>query len=486
MPQLDSGEELKLDDFLRMSDVATEARRIQNEVDKQFNIDDLRSELKKKLRNAAKVSGEYLNDHQIETAIQTYFDDLYSFKVPRRNFSTKIAEIYVERTRLAKRFGIPPLVAASVGGLIWLIAIGTHNAGLRAEEKAVETAVETAYQKRQEIFAQNLTVSSSPLVNKLPKTEREKLQYKSDNSQRTLDSLNTFFLEYCSEGTAEDDVTRENYPEVKKNLINIEESLANVDKEIQESKSVLKTQEDLILTRRNLETLIGEVRSFNPREAFSKKAENIYSVGLGAIERRESNEAQQKENELSRVKNDIIQFAALNSQTETLYAAITAIAKEEEAQQKGKILYDEARELATAADVPSLSRTVSQLQNLSDILNTEYTIRVINRNGVKSGIDRYYTDSRGKRESGYYLIVEAVDSQGRELQMNIRNEEDGQIKKVTMWGERVPKEVYESIKEDKLDNGIINNNLVGRKKQGYLEEEMTMRGVTKQGQITQW
>ncbi|MEK6800496.1 MAG: DUF6384 family protein, partial [Nanoarchaeota archaeon] len=170
----------------------------------------------------------------------------------------------------------------------------------------------------------------------------------------------------------------------------------------------------------------------------------------------------------------------------TLYGSIRAIVKEEEASQRGESLYQEAKQLAASADVSRLSETVSQLQILDNILNQEYTLRIVNRSGVRSGIDRYYTDQGGKRVSGYYLIVEAIDSKGNALQMDIRNEESGQTERATMWGERIPNEVYERVKEDKLDNGIINDDVVGRKKKGYLKEEMTMRDLIKQGQITRW
>lgn len=482
----DSANGFKLDEFLRMVDVATEIRKKQEEVHRQFSIEEVKEELRQKLKSTAAVSGEKLDDFQIEGAIQSYFEGLYSFKSQKKDFGMQISEIYVERKRLAKKFGIPPLIAASAAGLIWLTATGIHNRNLRSQERAVENAVEIAYQQRQDLLMLNQEILSSPLVDKLPTAEKEKLQSQLSNSGQRLESINPFFVKYCSEGTAEDNVTRENYLEVKGNLENIEESIANSKTEVDEGKSILRIQEDLILTHRNLETLIEEVRDLNQRETFVKKAENIYLVGIGAIERRELKEARQKEQELGEVKNDVINFSGLTSQTESLYASIIAIAKEEEAKEKAKKFYGEAKELTVAADVPELSRAVSQLQDLNSILNAEYTLSIVNRSGAKSGIDRYYTDSRGKRVSGYYLIVEAVDFDGRAMHMNIRNEENGQTERVAIWGERVSQDVYERVKEDKLDNGIINNNVIAKKRRGYLNEDMIMKGVTKQGQITEW
>lgn len=479
-------QDLKLDEFLRMVDVATTVRQKQEEVNQQLNIHEVRAELKKKLQDTAKISGEQLTDFQIDSAIDSYLDGLYSFKEPQRDFGTRVAELYVERVRLAKKFGIPPIIGVSAAGLIWLMVEGVRSAHLKSQERSVETAVETAYQERQKLLTDTQEMLASPFVAKLPTTEKAKLQSQSSNSQERLNSIGSFFKKYCSDGTAEDDITRENYQEARKSLTTTEDSISKVKTEIQEGRLIIQTQEGLILTHRNLETLIGEIRGLKPLETFSQRAERAYSIGLGEIERRNLNEARQKEKELGEVRNDINQFSNFSSQIETLYGSIRAVAKEEEASQRGETLYREAKQFAVSADVQRLSQTVSQLQNLNTILNQEYTLRIVNRSGVRSGIDRYYTDQSGKRVSGYYLIVEGIDSKGNALQMDIRNEEDGQTERATMWGERISQEVYERVKEDKLDNGIINDDIVGKKSRGYIREEMTMKGITKQGQITEW
>jgi hypothetical protein len=136
--------ELNLDEFLRMVDVATTVRNKQEEVSQQLDIREVREDLKKRLLKTAEVTGEQLTDFQIETAVSNYFQGLYSFQEPERDFGTKFAEIYVERKRLARKFGLPPLVAGIAAGAIWLTASGIHSASLRSQEREVEKAVETA------------------------------------------------------------------------------------------------------------------------------------------------------------------------------------------------------------------------------------------------------------------------------------------------------------------------------------------------------
>src|SRR3989344_5367244 len=122
---------LKLDEFLMMVDVATTIRQKQEEVKQQLNIHEVRDELKMKLQDTAQVTGEQLTDFQIGSAINSYFDGLYSFREPQRDFGTKVAELYVDRVRLTKKFGIPPLIGVAAAGLIWVGAEGIHSAHLK-------------------------------------------------------------------------------------------------------------------------------------------------------------------------------------------------------------------------------------------------------------------------------------------------------------------------------------------------------------------
>ncbi|MBS3147028.1 hypothetical protein J4471_05020 [Candidatus Woesearchaeota archaeon] len=477
---------LKLDEFLRMVDVATTIRQKQEEINKQLNIHEVKAELKKKLQDTAQISGEQLTDYQIETAINNYLEGLYSFKEPTRDFGFKLAEIYAGRVKLLKKFGIPPLVGLAASGLIWLTAEQINSLKIKTQEKNIENVVEIAYQEKQYLLRETEETLSSPFVDQLPSVEKSKLQSQLFNSRVKLNSTDSFFQQYRSDGTTEDDITKDNYKEAGIQLASIQDSINSTKEEIHDSRLIIQTQEGLTLTKRNLENLIEEIRDLKPLEIFSRKAENTYSTGIGEIDRRNLNEAKQKEQELVNINKDISQYFELSDQTEVLYRNIISIAKEKEALEKGESIYKEAKQFVLSADVRRLSQTTIQLQDLNSLLNLEYTLRIVNKSGIKSGIDRYYTDSSGKRVSGYYLIVEGIDADGNPIPINIQSEESDQIEKVSMWGERVPQEVYEKVKADKIDNGIINNNIIGIKKKGYQKENITMQGVTKEGQITKW
>ena len=125
---------------------------------------------------------------------------------------------------------------------------------------------------------------------------------------------------------------------------------------------------------------------------------------------------------------------------------------------------------------------MTELQSLRTSLQQEYTIRIVNRQGVKSGVWRIPDINSSAKN--YYLIVEAIDPSGNTLSTNILNEETGKNSTVDIWGLRVDKNVFDRVARDKRDNGIIENDRMGYKERGYLIPKYEMK--TSGGAITTW
>ena len=174
-------------------------------------------------------------------------------------------------------------------------------------------------------------------------------------------------------------------------------------------------------------------------------------------------------------------------QLDTSYKSIRAVAKEDAAIAQADSVYDEVVSYIDGIAPNRVLEDAAKLSNLEAVLQQDYKVTIVSKEGVKSGIDRYF----GGSISGYYVIVEARDAQGNVLKMSIRNEENGETETVKLWGERVPQSVYERVKADKMDDGIVNDNQFGVKDKGYLDMSVVMRGdnnapLQREGQITEW
>lgn len=91
---------------------------------------------------------------------------------------------------------------------------------------------------------------------------------------------------------------------------------------------------------------------------------------------------------------------------------------------------------------------------------TPLVFQVVDRVGVKSGVERNYRASGGK---SWYLIAEAVDPAGQAVPVEVVSAETGERKQAALFGVRVSKEVYDSVRADKAADGRIDAKALGEK-----------------------
>jgi hypothetical protein len=161
---------------------------------------------------------------------------------------------------------------------------------------------------------------------------------------------------------------------------------------------------------------------------------------------------------------------------------ILSEAREDKAKRKAEALYKDAMAAVSRNDAAAVAKGYAGLRQLYARLTQQYTLRIVSRQGVRSGVWRVPQNNPNARN--YYLIVEAVTPEGKRLSLPITSEEDGKARTVDKWGLRVKAAVFEQVKRDKMDDGIINRNLVGVKKRGYLTPQYSI--PTTGGAITQW
>jgi len=150
---------------------------------------------------------------------------------------------------------------------------------------------------------------------------------------------------------------------------------------------------------------------------------------------------------------------------------------------------EEAQRLASAGQIAAAdgnadaARTaVSDLRDLATRLNAVFKVRIVSRPDTTTGVERI--PDVNPESANYYLVVEAIGPDGNSLTRSITSEENSQTRDVTIWGQRVSKALYEQIRDDKMDDGIVQSTLLGEKRRGTLDIDWT-DGVLS-GAITQW
>jgi hypothetical protein len=174
--------------------------------------------------------------------------------------------------------------------------------------------------------------------------------------------------------------------------------------------------------------------------------------------------------------------AALPEELAAAHAQAVEVAGTDAARQAAERLLNAGNAALRDEDGGAAREALQSLRDLRTLLEQEYSLRIVNRPGEKTGVWRVPDINTGARN--YYIIVEAVDPTGRTLSVPVTSEETGKSERVDKWGVRVDEQTFEAVARDKQDNGIIERDRLGFKGRGRLAPEYEMNATG--GAITRW
>jgi hypothetical protein len=172
----------------------------------------------------------------------------------------------------------------------------------------------------------------------------------------------------------------------------------------------------------------------------------------------------------------------LPRQLQTELDRVLAVSKVEQAKQQARALAADGQAALKAGDAAVARQKLGQLTALREKLEQSYVLRIVSKPGQQSGVWRVPRLNPAGRN--YYVIVEAVDSQGRPVTLDVTSEEDNKTARVSTFGIRVDQRTFDQIRADKQDDGIIQNNRFGEKQAGWLDPQYNF--PTSGGTILQW
>jgi len=125
---------------------------------------------------------------------------------------------------------------------------------------------------------------------------------------------------------------------------------------------------------------------------------------------------------------------------------------------------------------------LATLQTMNDQLAQEYDIRIVSRPDEDSG---FWRQSESQPNAmNYYLVVEAVAPGGRVLSVPISSVETQKSERVNIWAQRVAKPTFDRVGAEKASNGMVVNDILGRKAAGELTPRFDE--PVPGGAITKW
>jgi hypothetical protein len=172
----------------------------------------------------------------------------------------------------------------------------------------------------------------------------------------------------------------------------------------------------------------------------------------------------------------------LPAEMDALYQSIFDETKVQQAVGEAEEMRVRGKAAAAEGNRTGAEQAIASLTALRDKIRQEYQLRIVNREGQKTGFWTF--PEINTAATNYYVVVEAVGDDGKPLTLPVTNEENGETESVAIWGVRVPESTYRLVENDKKDDGILQRNILGLKEYGFLDVDYVMPVLG--GAVTRW
>jgi hypothetical protein len=424
MSEAQKAKKIELNEVMLAMDVVDTLRHQQSLVERELGADDHDQALIAKVRKIYADQGLAVSDEVVAAGVKALREERFTYNPPKKSFQLTLAHLYVHRGRWAKRGAV-------------LLAV------LLVVYLAYQFAV-VAPQKR--------------------------------SRQKVAQAINLRIAQQQDQISV-----------AKARLARLNQSLTKVKKAGSYKASVAttglvdRTARDISAAREKVQAL--EKLEITTRVDGDRLAESGDSI-TGRLEQRQEliSDLTTHLDSAQKAVAALDELKILPEKLADQRDRILSEARQKEAERQAQQLFDDAMAALERGDVAIAQNGYNLLQQLYDRLVQEYQVRIVSREGERSGVWRVPQNNPNARN--YYVIVEAVTADGKRLELPVTSEEDGKTRTVKQWGLRVKESVFEQIKRDKMDDGIIKNNVFGSKKRGYLQPNYFI--PTSGGAITQW
>ncbi|HKH34697.1 MAG TPA: DUF6384 family protein [Beijerinckiaceae bacterium] len=147
-------------------------------------------------------------------------------------------------------------------------------------------------------------------------------------------------------------------------------------------------------------------------------------------------------------------------------------ARVNEARERADRILADGRAALSRNDAAGARQAIGELEALRNALHQEYVLRIVSRPREPTAVWR--VPARNPNARNCYLIVEAVAPDGHLVKVPVTSEEDGRTDTVSRWGVRVSEAVFEEVRRDKNDDGIVQRSILGEKRRGQLAPDYRM------------
>jgi len=481
-PDAGTGTVAPLDQVMLAMDVVDTLRHEQDLVAAELDEDRRQRDFIDQVQAIYESQGIDVPAAVIAEGVQALRENRFLYKPPARSWSVRLAELYVERGKWAARAALVLLLLAGVYVAIALPGHFRAQGRLQAffaDVAAVAADALAIDQQAEQLEAELQTVGGTdqPTAAQILTDARTALAVARERGARVRAALTPPPGESEFAGAE---------AEWEQRLGGHRESLAAAIDGLGRTRGLLSGLRQLRDARGHLLASLQRLDGITLSPVEQTDVGALRGEVTAAIERGAGAEAAAAMLRLNTRIDAILtlrqQQAELRAAADRLAAALSGVDVESDAARDLDGMRAQAAAALTAGDAAAARAVLHRWQQLVDQLEQSYELRIATGRNVQSGVWRESIDHPGTRN--YYLIVEAIGADGNPLRLPITSEEDRSTRPVRRFGIRVPEHVYEAVKADKLDNGIVDRTSFGHKRRGRRapDYEFPVSG----GMITEW
>ena len=454
--------EIKLSEQLGAMAIIDELYQKQQLLLEHLDRDVLRDRLKENIRNYYQTKGQSIDDSLIEKGINHWFDKRLRFNAPKRNwFMHFLALCYIKRNILYSII------------FIILSALALINFAEITFAKKIKNNIDSTY---------NHILSTKSTLDDLNKKFLEIDKYPINFSQVPIKKLKNSIIDLLNQNII---------PSIIKSGTDIS-SIAQKDEDI--LKYLKETDESINTKLSEITSLITQLHELLEKDKkLTKLTQNQVFTDVSKKYPILQNAVDSILDNLNQGQTDI----DIN-RIETLYSSIErAEFLEKKIESDNKQLLELnvpksdmdpiiALQTSLLADLKDLNfENVENYQTMMayyiKLAQTNLTLTIVDHPDHKSGVERTHENTNGK---SWYLIVQALTPTGKPTSIWVKSIETGESKLVEMFGQQVTLKAFNDVKEDKINDGHIDNNKLCTKPKGRLI--FNCPNSVKSGRISEW
>lgn len=431
-------------------------RRQEMQVNEHLDLPNRRVAIEAKIRAYYQANGIEVDDNTIAQGVKDYFKSRLAFE--KKTFSPIVAmitKLYIRRDRWLKGVLLFIAAVACIFVTVFYIDKINENRNIESANQVIQsnnTSVHDLKQRIADFSKQVKTLESTLQEIKIPIAEKVLAQAQLNVNQASTQLLSFNTVVLADRTNFESISLLEN--KKREGLIAITEQFANIDVLLATVKDIIDAKSRMDATASN-QTYSKTLRLDIVKSRFDETNELFNDTVL-----LNPSDLPPKVNTFIEFLNSAMSIPALVVKLDDITKKFVALDMPKEDMSIVNAMVSNAKLMADKVSAKNLADIVNELSTLYVFATTPLTVNIVDRKGVKSGVERQFSPSKGK---SWFLIAESLNDAGDAVPIRVNNFETGEVVSTLKFGVRVTEEQYQAAKKEKLSTGHISERKIGSK-----------------------